>query len=151
MLMNEKNEKGSISVLLAFFLVAILLFAGFAVDVGMLYYKQLRLKEVGNMIRNARLNEETILQNSSQPNTDLNSLACSYAELNGLKPGQVSADFEDLPAQSTDTYRKYQLNIYLTDTYQFTTLRLLGFNQQNIQVTIHGYGYIQDGNGVWKP
>lgn len=149
MYMNKKNEKGSISVLLAFFLVAILLFIGFAVDLGMLYYKQLRLKEVGNMIRNARFNEELIIEYSDTPNKTFSDIAQDYAKKNGLRADQVRTDFTE--TSYTDNYRSYELNIYLTDTYQYTALRLLGYTQQNIKVTIHGYGHINDANGPWKP
>ncbi|QEY35676.1 hypothetical protein FL966_11745 [Caproiciproducens galactitolivorans] len=151
MLEKKTNEKGSISVLFAFLFVALMLFTSFATDAGMLYYQQLRLKEVGNVIREARLNNETVLQNSTHPAETLERLAKDYAVKNGLRADQVTVDFADLENESTYTHRYYEMNIYLTDTYQYKALSILGFREQKIRVTIHGYGDVENSAGVWKP
>lgn len=155
----SREEKGTIIVIFALLLPVLLSFVGAGTDIGMLYLKRARLLEVGHIIRNARFNETIVLMNSEDPATTFEDLAKYYAKLNGIEGTFINSQGIEVERVSThyeqtlltERRREYTVDIYLRDNYKYTFLSILGFESQDINVTIHGSGYQENSNGVWAP
>ena len=144
-----KEERGDILILFAFSLIFLVGMVALGTDVGLLAVKRAQLMEVGQIMRDARLEQNELLWNASNPGQAFDQCVREYGIKNGLSSSQIQTTYQTVENTSTD--RQYNVSIILHDTYHCTTLRLFGFNQIPINVTINGSAYEYNSGGVWSP
>ncbi|WP_350343110.1 hypothetical protein PRVXT_002390 [Proteinivorax tanatarense] len=144
----KKNESGDILVLFAGTFILLIVFLGLATDVVLAFNERDKLIEVGNLIRDARFDLSEELWNSYHPEQTMREIAQDIAEQNGLERNQVDVIWREV--ETTHRRRTADITVILTDTYQCTTLRMLGINELPIQVTIPGRQF-KERNRVWSP
>jgi Flp pilus assembly protein TadG len=143
------EEQGDILILFALSLVFLVGMVALATDIGLLAIKRAQLMEVGQIVRDARLEQTQLIWDANNPTQTFDQYVREYGIKNGLNSGQIETKYEVV--DNTATRRESKVTIILHDTYQCTTLRLFGFNQIPINVTINGSAYEYNSNGVWSP
>lgn len=144
-----KDEKGDIILLFAGTLIILIAFLALATDVVLAFTQRDRLREVGSIIRNTRLDIGEELWNSDNPEAELKKLADEIGRQNGLKSDQIHVRWK--PVQRNMYKRVVDIRITLVDTYQCTTLKMLGINELPIRVDIDGYQAKRTSNIIWHP
>lgn len=143
------NERGNIAVISAFVFVALVGIAALATDIGLLAIKRARLMEIGQIMRDARFEQYQMIWEADDPAKAFDKIVREYGEKNGLRDNQIKTKY--IAKKNDWNYRECEVYMYFTDTYKCTTLRIFGLDEVPINVTITGYAYENNDNGVWRP
>lgn len=144
-----RGERGDILVLFALTLVFLVGMVALATDVGLLAVKRAHLMEVGQIMRDARLEQSELVWDAQDPAAAFDNIVREYGEKNGLRDDQIETTYTT--TQDTSTARACQVTMIFHDTYSCTTLRLFGYNHIPITVKIDGSATKSSGSGVWSP
>lgn len=144
-----REEKGDILILFALTLVFLVGMVALATDVGLLAVKRAHLMEVGQIMRDARLEQSELIWNADRPDVAFDQIVREYGEKNGLRDDQIQTIYTVV--ENTSTARACKVTMIFHDTYSCTTLRLFGFDQIPITVKIDGSAMKSSGGGVWSP
>lgn len=144
-----KKEQGDVLILFAFSLVILVGMTALATDVGLLAIKRAELMEIGQVMRDARLDQTEQIWNANNPADTFDDIVREYGMLNGLDSSQISTTYKVV--NRTSTKREHEVSIILSDTYQCTTLRLFGLKDIPIDVVINGSAFKENSGGVWSP
>ncbi len=151
-----RKEGGNFMVIFALVFPVILMLVGMTVDLCMVEYKRLKLEQVGQVLREIRFETQPLYTNALDPETTLNGICKEYAVKNGLDADQVSVEWGETYTMSgrggTCTRRDGTIVITLTDSYEYTFMKVFGFDKAEIDpVVINGTYYISNSGGVWYP
>lgn len=142
------NESGNILVLFALMLTFVVLFLAFSIDIGMAVMRRGDLMEIGQIMRDARLDQIEIIWHADFPEQAFDRIVKEYGIKNGLKYSQIHTEFSEENNLGYDG-RRYTADIILEDTYDCNALALIGIHQIPISVKISGSAY-KYGWGVWR-
>ncbi|WP_093371900.1 hypothetical protein [Tindallia magadiensis] len=145
-----RKEKGEILVLFAIGFTVLLLFTSLAIDLALALMHRDRVKEVAVMARETRMDfggHEMWM--SENPNSVYTDLATDIAVRNGMSPSQVRTEFEH--TENTISRRSARANVIMEDTYETTTLRIIGIEEIPITVRVDGTMLKSGGGRVWGP
>lgn len=147
----QQKETGNVIVLFAITLVIVIILIGFAIDFGLLYCKRSYLNEVGQVAREVRFGELPYITNSKDPNAASREVMERCIIENGIPVDQFRTEFRD--TYITNNERRFTIDIYLWDTYEYKFLKLFGIKQQQINVHVVGGGCVSSAHpaGVWHP
>ncbi|MBE6829895.1 MAG: hypothetical protein E7519_06765 [Ruminococcaceae bacterium] len=143
------EERGDILILFALTLVFLVGMVALSTDVGLLAVRRAHLMEVGQVMRDARLEQSEMIWNANDPGATFDQFVRDYGIKNGLRSDQIKTTYKVV--ENSANRRECAVTMTLHDTYECTTLRLFGFDQVPITVKIDGSAYKYDNNGVWGP
>lgn len=147
----EDNEKGSIVVIAALIMVALIGIVGLLVEVGMLYTHRSRLQREAETLREVvSYNREELILNSSDPGSSITSFVRSYAAKFGIKPSEVTVTYREINTGSRAA-RKYEYTIRVAVPYNYTTLKVYGFTVGTIRVESRQTETVSRSGQMWKP
>ena len=144
-----KKEKGDVMILFAGVFIILLIFLGLSTDVILAFSQRDRLVEIGNSMRDARVDLGVEVWNSPYPEHLLRELTVDIGVRNGLRPDQITTKWN--VKDETNTRRDVGVIIELTDVYECSTLKMLGIKELPIKVVIGGSQYRYAAPYVWSP
>ncbi len=134
-----KTEKGNVLVIVALTLPTLVFLIGFCIEVGLLYLEKSNLHEVGMIMADSRYLQMEILADSKTPAPTLDNLMKEYAYKNGLTPDQVKTKYSIVKQGNKKTMT---VSIELRKRYEFTFMKIFGYDDIVIVDTIQGAEYI---------
>lgn len=144
-----KKEDGAILILFAVSLSFLIVFTALTTDIIFAYNRKDHLNEVGQMMREARFDFAEEVWNAYDPQAKLEEISRDIGRRNGLRDDQVQIIWQEVPLSRTR--REAKIDVIITDTYETTTLKMLGIQEIPIKVVIKGHQSKYHGNGVWSP
>lgn len=144
-----QKERGDILILFALTLVFLVGMIALATDVGLLAIRRAHLMEVGQIMRDARIEQSELIWSANDPGQAFDQIVREYGLKNGLQSNQIETAYKTV--ESTSTRRECSVTMIFHDTYTCTTLRLFGFDQIPITVKIDGSAMEYNSGGVWSP
>lgn len=144
-----REERGDILILFALTLVFLVGMVSLATDVGLLAIRRAQLMEVGQIMRDARLEQSELIWNADDPGTVFDQIVREYGLKNGLRSDQIQTTYAVV--ENSSTRRECKVTMIFRDTYSCTTLRLFGFDRIPIVVKIDGSAMSYNSGGVWRP
>ena len=151
----SKNERGDVLILFALLFTVMVLFLAFAVDLGMMYTRRLKMYEMGHIMRETRFtkNQDTtgVFLNSENPGKEYADNFNEYARKNGFK-GEITVEYNEThPSNFNYKKRQYTINMRLKEVYKPKILGLINIKEVPIVVEIKGSGFKEYGGTVWYP
>ena len=144
-----RGERGDILILFALTLVFLVGMVALATDVGLLAIRRAQLMEVGQIMRDARLEQSEMIWNADNPGAAFDQIVREYGLKNGLRSDQIQTTYTVV--ENSSTRRESKVTMIFRDTYPCTTLRLFGFDRIPIVVKIDGSAMSYNSGGVWSP
>lgn len=128
-----KNENGDILVIFAGVFILIVFCLALVIDVGMIYVRKNQMQDVCQVIREDRFTYEDSVRYSENPAVCCFDGIFYSARKNGFD-GQIKVYFKEEEPESNR--RSYKTRTVLTEKYEYTFAKILGFNETEISVSI---------------
>lgn len=123
------KQNGDVLVIFALLFTVLVGFVSLSADLGLVYMQRAEMLEIAQLMRDTRFDLEAgnaELTHSGTPGELMFTKMNEIARLNDFN-GTVQIIYYEYETSSYS--RRYKVRINLYDTYQYTTLRLLGFDE----------------------